>query len=84
MRRTRLSRELQAWYLYFVLYSVIGWCRGRELARSSDGVVPYWSSHLPKGEEFVVCSGHSVQDKKQTAALLRTLLRDYLKSLGIH
>ena len=65
-------------------YSVIGWCRGRELARSSDGVVPYWSSHLPKGEEFVVCSGHSVQDKKHTAALLRTLLRDYLKSLGIH
>lgn len=26
MRRTRRSRELQAWYLYFVLYSVIGWC----------------------------------------------------------
>ena len=26
MRRIRLGRELQAWYLYFVLYSVIGWC----------------------------------------------------------
>lgn len=26
MRRRQLGRELQAYYLYFVLYSILGWC----------------------------------------------------------
>ena len=26
MRRRRLGREIQAHYLYFVLYSILGWC----------------------------------------------------------
>lgn len=41
-------------------HSVIG-NRGRrgELSRSSDGVVPYWSAHLPSAEsEVVVPTGH--------------------------
>ncbi|MCF8015035.1 MAG: alpha/beta fold hydrolase [Chromatiaceae bacterium] len=41
-------------------HSVIG-NRGRrgELSRSSDGVVPYWSAHLPSAEsEVIVPTGH--------------------------
>ncbi len=61
-------------------HSVIG-NRGRNdqpLARSSDGIVPYWSSHIPWGSECIVPSDHSVQDAKETAAELNRLLRAYV------
>lgn len=65
------------------VYSVIGWDKGKTLERSSDGVVPYWSSHLPGREEFVVESSHSVQDEKETAKIIGRTLRAYLRSCGV-
>lgn len=47
------------------------------LSKSSDGVVPYWSSHIPWGTETVVDSGHSVQDNPDTAKRLMELLKAY-------
>lgn len=61
-------------------HSIIGNKRGRALPRSSDGVVPYWSSHIPWGGETVVESDHSVQDAEETADVLKKLLRDNLKA----
>lgn len=48
--------------------------------RSSDGVVPYWSSHIPWGQEKIVPADHSVQDVKETADYMRQILLDYLHS----
>jgi len=48
---------------------------------SSDGVVPYWSSHIGWGKEKIVPSGHSVQDNIETAIYLNKVLKDYLKKL---
>jgi pimeloyl-ACP methyl ester carboxylesterase len=43
---------------------------------SSDGVVPYWSSHLPTAvSEEVVPSGHGVNENKQGIEELRKILR---------
>lgn len=44
---------------------------------SSDGVVPYWSSHLPWGQETIVPASHSVQDALETAEYLKNVLREY-------
>ncbi|HUL83066.1 MAG TPA: alpha/beta fold hydrolase [Gammaproteobacteria bacterium] len=47
------------------------------LADSSDGVVPYASSHLDgAASELVVRSGHSVQDTPQAILEIRRILRD--------
>ncbi|MCQ2365361.1 MAG: hypothetical protein MJ051_07415 [Akkermansia sp.] len=61
-------------------HSVIG-NQGEEGPRSasSDGVVPYWSSHFSWGGETMVPASHSVQDAAETAACLRKLLREYDK-----
>ena len=61
-------------------HSIIGNWRGRELQRSSDGVVPYWSSHIPWGGETVVESDHSVQDAEETAEVMKRLLKENLKA----
>lgn len=61
-------------------HSVIG-DRGRHNSpRSSDGVVPYWSSHIPWGSETIVPSDHSVQDAPETADDLIVLLKAYLRT----
>lgn len=59
-------------------HSIIGKKKGSSLAKSSDGVVPYWSSHLPWGTETVVNNDHSVQDNEKTAAELIRLLKENL------
>ncbi len=60
-------------------HSIIG-DRGRgNTPRSSDGVVPYWSSHIGWGTETIVPADHSVQDVPETAERLSVILRDYLK-----
>lgn len=60
-------------------HSIIG-DRGRgDTPKSSDGVVPYWSSHIGWGTETIVPSDHSVQDVPETAERLSTILLDYLK-----
>lgn len=62
-------------------HSVIG-DRGKgDILNSSDGAVPYWSSHIAWGEEKIVPSGHSVQENRETATYLNKVLKDYLKEL---
>ncbi len=59
------------------VHSVIG-NRGRRgpLARSSDGVVPYWSSHLPVADsEIIVPTGHGGFDHPQAVQELLRILR---------
>lgn len=49
----------------------------RPLERTSDGVVPYWSSHIPWGTEAIVPTDHHVQDSKETADELIKQLKQY-------
>lgn len=59
-------------------HSVIGdRGEGEPRAETSDGVVPYWSSHFSWGGETIVPASHSVQDVPETADCLKELLRDY-------
>ncbi|MBB6365886.1 pimeloyl-ACP methyl ester carboxylesterase [Xanthomonas sacchari] len=45
------------------------------LTQSSDGIVPYWSAHLPSAaSETVIVSGHSVQQTPQAILQIRRLL----------
>ncbi len=60
--------------------SIIGDRGRRNSPRSSDGVVPYWSSHLNWGSEVIVPADHSVQDVPETAEYLKKALKDYLKN----
>ncbi len=62
-------------------HSVIGndGCANRPLEKTSDGVVPYWSSHIPWGTETVVPASHSVQDAPETAADLAEVLKGHLE-----
>ncbi len=49
---------------------------------SSDGIVPYASSHLDwAASEKIVPSGHSVQDHPEAAVELRRILREHLIKL---
>lgn len=58
-------------------HSVIG-DRGKgDTPESSDGIVPYWSSHIGWGSETIVPSGHSVQDLPETAKAVAQMLLDY-------
>ncbi|MDO4221265.1 MAG: hypothetical protein Q4C88_03985 [Akkermansia sp.] len=61
-------------------YSVIGDRGDNDTPNSSDGVVPYWSSHISWGEETIVPSDHHVQDDKATAEYMKKILRAYLKT----
>lgn len=59
-------------------HSIIGTYRqgGLPLEESSDGVVPYWSSHLKDAEsEAVVPSWHDVQSKPEAMMEIRRILR---------
>lgn len=63
-------------------HSIIG-DRGRNNSPySSDGIVPYWSSHLPWGTESIVPTSHSVQDAPETAEQLRRILNTHLEELA--
>ncbi len=57
-------------------HSIIG-DRGRgDTPNSSDGVVPYWSSHLASAEsEVIVPYGHGAMDDPQAIAEIRRILR---------
>lgn len=61
-------------------HSIIG-DRGRgNTPHSSDGIVPYWSSHIPWGTETIVPAGHSVQAEPETAQDLARVLKQYLST----
>ncbi|MBS0657509.1 MAG: hypothetical protein JSR82_04585 [Verrucomicrobia bacterium] len=62
-------------------HSIIG-DRGRgDTPRSSDGVVPYWSSHLPgAASECIVPEHHSCAQHPQTVAEILRILRLHLRA----
>lgn len=62
-------------------HSIIG-DRGKgDTPNSSDGVVPYWSSHvMPVASEKIVPSNHSVPDNPEAAEELKRILKLHLGS----
>ena len=60
-------------------HSIIG-DRGKDNSpNSSDGIVPYWSSHLESAQsELIVPGGHSAFDMPQTIAEIQRILRLHL------
>ncbi len=60
-------------------HSIIGDRGNNDSPDSSDGVVPYWSSHISWGTEKIVPSGHSVQDVPETAEEMKRILKEHLK-----
>ena len=63
-------------------HSIIGDKGWNNSPHSSDGVVPYWSSHLPWGAESIVPTDHSVQDAPETAKIVKRILIDNLHRLS--
>ncbi len=63
-------------------HSIIGDKGDGDSPDSSDGVVPYWSSHINWGGESIVPSSHSVQKDEETAEEMKKILHDYLDELG--
>lgn len=64
-------------------HSVIGDQGENNTPNSSDGVVPYWSSHIAWGTEKIVPYDHSVQDAPETAEELMRILKEHLKSVNL-
>ena len=64
-------------------HSIIG-DRGRgDTPNSSDGVVPYWSSHLDGAEsEKIVPSGHGAEHSPQGIAEVLRILHEHIASRG--
>lgn len=65
------------------IHSVIG-DRGKgNTPDSSDGIVPYWSSHLGAVEsEVIVPAGHSVQNSPECATEVKRILKLHLNGAG--
>lgn len=65
------------------IHSVIG-DRGKGgTPDSSDGIVPYWSSHLGAVEsEVIVPAGHSVQNSPECASEVKRILKLHLNAAG--
>ncbi len=64
-------------------HSVIGDQGKGDTPKSSDGVVPYWSSHLPNAEsEKIVPSSHGVNENPEGIEELRRILHLHLKESG--
>ena len=58
-------------------HSIIGNRNKGTCPKCSDGVVPYWSSHISWGTETIVPADHSVQDCMETANDLKKVLGEY-------
>jgi len=62
------------------LYSIIGdRGAGGDPWKSSDGVVPYWSSHIEGVPETIIPSNHSGPEHERCADKVRELLREHLR-----
>ena len=60
-------------------HSIIGDRGKNNTPKSSDGVVPYWSSHIPWGTEKIVPADHSVQDAPETAEEIKRILKEHAR-----
>jgi len=52
--------------------------RGGDITKSSDGVVPYWSSHIEGVPEEIIPSSHSGPEHERTAIIVKRLLLEHL------
>jgi hypothetical protein len=68
-----------------ILYHSIIGDRGRgDTPNGSDGVVPYWSSHLDGAEsEKIVPSGHGAEHSAQGIAEVLRILHEHIASRGL-
>jgi hypothetical protein len=66
-------------------HSIIG-DRGRgDTPNSSDGVVPYWSSHLPGAQsELIVNSDHGAQYNPEAIPEVERILKLNLSNSAVH
>lgn len=65
-------------------HSIVGDKGHGDTPKSSDGVVPYWSSHVaPVQSEIVIPSNHSVPNHPEAAAEVRRILFLHLKEEGM-
>ena len=65
-------------------HSIIGDKREGDTPDSSDGVVPYWSSHIePVKSEIIIPSNHAVPNHPDAAAEVRRILFLHLKEEGM-
>jgi triacylglycerol esterase/lipase EstA (alpha/beta hydrolase family) len=78
--RATLALDKLPLHEHIAAHSVIG-DRGRgDTPDSSDGVVPYWSSHVaPTASEKIIPSNHGVPDHPEAADELKRILRLHLK-----
>lgn len=59
-------------------HSIIGELRQGDPSNSSDGVVPYWSSHLEGAEsELIVHSGHNAEQNPEAIGEVERILKTY-------
>jgi pimeloyl-ACP methyl ester carboxylesterase len=64
-------------------HSIIGDRGLGDTPDSSDGVVPYWSSHLPgAASEKIVPSGHGTNENPEGIREFRRILRQHLSAAG--
>ncbi len=61
-------------------YSIIGDRGYNNSPRSSDGIVPYWSSHIAWGHEDIVNADHHVQDSDETVPIFSRILHAALRN----
>lgn len=65
-------------------HSIVGDKGHGDTPKSSDGVVPYWSSHVePVESEIIVPSNHSVPNNPQAAEEVKRVLLLHLQEEGI-
>jgi pimeloyl-ACP methyl ester carboxylesterase len=65
-------------------HSIIGDKGDGDTPESSDGVVPYWSSHIePVASELIVPSNHSVPNNPEAADEIKRILFLHLKEEGL-
>ena len=65
-------------------HSIMGDKGHGDTPKSSDGVVPYWSSHVePVESELIIDSNHSVPAKPEAAQEIRRILLLHLQQEGI-
>ena len=64
-------------------YTVCGNENAAGVPGGTDGIVPYWSSHLNTAKsELIVESGHSVQDNAAAIEEVRKILLQHLRNIG--
>jgi len=66
-----------------IFHSIMGDKNHGDMQNSSDGVVPYWSSHVePVASELIVPSNHSVPGNPQASEEIKRILLLHLKVEG--